>query len=138
MALPVAMRWLALAWNPMRLADSPNPVPPHLEAWVDQLRALRHRQPAQAPLIVAWGEREIASSFALLLAANGGRLLNEMGEPAFAGPEGEATLRLMIRLLEERLVQPTALETTTERVSGSLSGSFAYWLCSSDALPAPA
>jgi ABC-type glycerol-3-phosphate transport system substrate-binding protein len=131
-ALPVAARWLALAWNPTRLGDSPAPVPPHLEAWVDQLRALRSRQPEHPPLIAAWGEKEIASAFALLLAANGGRLLDDAGQPAFVSPAGEATVRLMLQLLEERLVQPTALETTTDRLAASLSGPYAYWLCSSD------
>lgn len=136
LALPVSARWLALAWNPARLNESAAPVPPHLEAWVDQLRALRRSQPAQPPVLVAWAEGEIAGSFALLLAAHGGRLLDETGQPAFAGAEGEAAVELMIRMLEERLVQPTALETDTRRLAASLTGPYGYWLCSSDALSA--
>jgi hypothetical protein len=136
LALPVATRWLALAWNPARMMDSAAPVPPHLEAWVDQLRALRRNQPDQPPVVAAWAEREIAGSFALLLAAHGGRLLDDAGYSAFASAEGEAAVQLMIRMLEERLVQPTALETDTARLAGSLTGPYTYWLCSSDALNA--
>jgi ABC-type glycerol-3-phosphate transport system substrate-binding protein len=136
-ALPVSARWLALAWNPARLGDSPAPVPPHLEAWVDQLRELRRRMPEHAPCIAAWSEKEIAGAFGLLLAANGGRLLDDAGQPAFTGPAGEATIRLMQQLLEERLVQPTALQTTAEKLGASLTGPYAYWLCSSEALSSP-
>lgn len=135
-ALPVSARWLTLAWNPARLSDSAAPVPPHLEAWMDHLRALRQKQPGQPPVIAAWAEPEIAGSFALLLAAHGGRLLDEAGYPAFASAEGEAAVQFMIRLLEERLVQPTALATDTRRLAASLTGPYAYWLCSSDALNA--
>jgi ABC-type glycerol-3-phosphate transport system substrate-binding protein len=135
-ALPVSARWLALAWNPSRLSDSAAPVPPHLEAWVDQLRAMRHSQPTHPPVMVAWDEQEIAGSFALLLAAHGGRLLDDVGYPAFTSPEGEAAVELMIRMLEERLVQPTALETDSQRLAATLTGPYAYWLCTSDALSA--
>jgi ABC-type glycerol-3-phosphate transport system substrate-binding protein len=134
LALPVTHRWMALAWNPSRLPDRAAPVPPHLEAWLDQLRALRQRQPSQPPVLVAWAEREIYGSFALLLAAHGGRLLDETGQPAFVSDEGEAAVGLMIRMLEERLVQPTALETSTQRLAASLTGPYTYWLCPSDAL----
>jgi ABC-type glycerol-3-phosphate transport system substrate-binding protein len=133
-ALPLAARWMTLAWNSARLEESAVPVPPYLDAWVDQLHDLRERQPEHAPLIVAWGESDIAASFALLLAAHGGRLLDEAGQPAFVTPEGVATVQLMTRLLDDHLVQPTALETTMERLAASLSGPYAYWLCPSDAL----
>jgi ABC-type glycerol-3-phosphate transport system substrate-binding protein len=133
-ALPVAARWIALAWDPARLEEGPTLVPPHLEDWIEQLRSLRRSRPEQPPLIVAWGEADIAGSFALLLAAHGGRLLDDAGRPAFTGPEGEATLQQMIRMRDEGLVQPTALETTSKRLAESLTGPYAYWLCPSDAL----
>jgi ABC-type glycerol-3-phosphate transport system substrate-binding protein len=135
-ALPVAARWMALVWNPDQLADSPTLVPPHLEDWIEQLRALRLRHSGRTPLFAAWAEKEITGSFALLLAAHGGRLLDEAGRPAFDSQEGEATLQLMMRMLEQGLVQPTALETTTPRLAAALSQPAAYWLCPSDALVA--
>lgn len=137
-ALPIAARWLALAWDPARLEDSPAQVPPQLEAWLEQLRALHHRRPEHAPLIVAWSEADIAGSFALLLAARGGRLLDEDGRPAFVSPEGEATVQLMGQMLQDGLVQPTALATSRQRLADSLRGPYAYWLCPSDALIAAA
>jgi hypothetical protein len=133
-ALPVAARWIALAWDPARLEESPTLVPPHLEAWIDQLRALHRSRPEQPPLIVAWDEANIAGSFALLLAANGGRLLDNLGQPAFTRREGEETVRLMMQMREEGLVQPTALETSAKRLAESLTGPYTYWLCPSDAL----
>ena len=132
--LPVAARWIALAYDPARLEEGPTLVPPHLEDWIDQLRALRRRRPEQPALIVAWSEADITGSFALLLAARGGRVLDDAGIPDFTGPEGEATLQQMIQMREEGLVQPTALETTSRRLAKSLSGPYAYWLCPSDSL----
>lgn len=133
-ALPIAARWMALAYDPAHLDETPSPVPPNLEAWVEQLRALRRRRPEHPPLIAAWNESRIAGSFALLLAANGGRLLDDGGQPAFSSPEGVATVELMARMLADGLVQPTALATDSHRLAAALSGPYAYWLCPSETL----
>jgi ABC-type glycerol-3-phosphate transport system substrate-binding protein len=141
--VPLSASWLGMVVDAEALPAGEREAPPLLGDWLAQLRRVRALAPAgggppAAPLWVAWDEPGCADTFALLVAAMGGRLLNDRGLPAFAdeGDAGSRALEFMVRLLKEGFVPKNALETHAADLPTSLGKGHVYWIGWSEALEA--
>jgi multiple sugar transport system substrate-binding protein len=114
-----AMPWLVdcecLFYNRDLLKRAGLTSPPR--TWAElaaQAKTIKEKGIVEFPIAAHWGHQEgLVCDFACLLLGRGGRLFDEQGAPAFTKPPGLESLGLMKRLLDEGLVNPASVESTS-------------------------
>jgi len=96
---------------------------------LQQAKILKDKGIADAPIVWSWAQAEaVICDYTTLLAANGGKFLDDSGKPAFQSGGGLDALSYMVKSIDEGLTNPNSkeyLEEDVRRVFSSGQAAFA-------------
>ncbi|MGH6882432.1 MAG: ABC transporter substrate-binding protein, partial [Hypericibacter sp.] len=96
---------------------------------LQQAKILKDKGIAASPIVWSWAQAEaVICDYTTLLAANGGKFLDDSGKPAFQSGGGLDALSYMVKSIDEGLTNPNSkeyLEEDVRRVFSSGQAAFA-------------
>jgi multiple sugar transport system substrate-binding protein len=110
-------------YNEKLLNDAGFSDPPKTwEEMVDQATVIKEKGIAEYPIVWSWGQYEAAiCDWVTLLEGNGGKLVDEAGNPMFNDETGIATLTWMVQTVEDGITNPASVSYVEEDVRNVFS-----------------
>jgi multiple sugar transport system substrate-binding protein len=121
------MPWLLdtkyLYFNTDMLKQAGFDTPPKTwEELVQQAQAIKDKGLVDYPIVWSWAQQEAAiCDFVALVYGNGGRFLDDAGQPAFNDPQGVSTLTWMVKTIDDGLTNPASISDVEEDVRNVFS-----------------
>lgn len=92
------------------------------EELVEQAKVIKEKGIVEFPIVWSWGQYEAAiCDWVTLLYGNGGRLVDENGQPVFNDEIGVKTLTWMLQTIEEGITNPASVSYVEEDVRNVFS-----------------
>ncbi len=105
----------------LKQAGFDNP-PKTWEELVEQAKAIKTKGIVDYPIVWSWAQQEAAiCDFTALLYGNGGKFLDDKGQPAFNDAKGVATLQWMVQTIDDGLTNPASITDVEEDVRNVFS-----------------
>lgn len=99
--------------------DSP---PKTWEEMVVQAKAIKSKGIVEYPIVWSWAQQEASiCDFVALVSGNGGRFVDDAGNPAFNDEKGVSTLDWMVKTIDEGITNPASVSNVEEDVRNVFS-----------------
>lgn len=110
-------------YNEDLLAQAGFTAPPATwEELVAQAQVMKDKGIVEYPIVWSWGQYEAAiCDWVVLLAGNGGTLMDDKGAPTFNSPAGVKTLEWMVKSIDDGITNPASVSYVEEDVRNVFS-----------------
>lgn len=110
-------------YNEKLLKDAGFNAPP--ETWeelIEQSKVIKEKGIVEYPIVWSWGQYEAAiCDWVILLYGNGGRIVDDAGNPIFNNEAGVKTLTWMVQSIDDGLTNPASVSYVEEDVRNVFS-----------------
>jgi multiple sugar transport system substrate-binding protein len=105
----------------LKQAGFDNP-PKTWEELYDQAKVIKQKGIAEYPIVWSWAQQEAAiCDFTALVAGNGGKTVDDKGNPAFNNPQGVGALNWMVKTLDDGISNPASISSVEDDVRNVFS-----------------
>ena len=121
------MPWLLDAkyfyYNEQLLKEAGFDAPPRTwDEMVEMAKVIKEKGVAEYPIVWSWAQAEAAiCDLVTLIYGNGGKFVDDEGNPAFNGPEGVAALEWMVKTIDDGVSNPASVSYLEEDVRNVFS-----------------